>query len=66
MSTWYGVGAPMGTPAEVIDKINKEINAGLADPELKERFADWAALRLRARRVISESSSLTKPRSGRR
>jgi tripartite-type tricarboxylate transporter receptor subunit TctC len=34
------VGAPKGTPAEVIDKINKEINAGLADPKLKARLAD--------------------------
>jgi tripartite-type tricarboxylate transporter receptor subunit TctC len=40
MSAWYGVGAPRGTPAEVIDKINKEINAGLADPKMKARFAD--------------------------
>ncbi len=34
------MGAPKGTPAEVIDKLNKEINAGLADPKLKARFAD--------------------------
>ena len=40
ISTWYGVGAPKGTPAEIIDKLNKEINAGLADPKLKARFAD--------------------------
>ena len=32
VSAWYGVGAPKGTPVEVIDKLNKEINAGLADP----------------------------------
>ena len=44
VSTWYGVGAPMGTPAEVIDKINKEINAGLADPKLKERLADLGGI----------------------
>ncbi len=31
-STWYGVGAPKDTPAEIIEKLNKEINAGLADP----------------------------------
>ncbi|HEY7242934.1 MAG TPA: tripartite tricarboxylate transporter substrate binding protein [Xanthobacteraceae bacterium] len=37
---WYGVVAPRGTPAEVIDKINKEINASLADPKLKARLAD--------------------------
>jgi len=39
-STWYGVGAPKATPAEVIDKLNKEINAGLADPNIKARIAD--------------------------
>jgi tripartite-type tricarboxylate transporter receptor subunit TctC len=39
ISTWYGVGAPRGTPAEIIDKLNKEINAGLADARLKARFA---------------------------
>ena len=39
-STWYGVGAPKATPAEVIDKLNKEINAGLADPKMKARLAD--------------------------
>jgi len=40
LSTWYGMGAPMGTPVEIIDKLNKEINAGLADPKLMARFAE--------------------------
>ena len=40
VSTWYGVSVPMGTHTEVIDKLNKEINAGLTDPTLKARFAD--------------------------
>src|SRR5262249_46991626 len=35
ISTWYGVGTPKGTPSEVIDKLNREINAGFADPKLK-------------------------------
>jgi tripartite-type tricarboxylate transporter receptor subunit TctC len=39
-SQWYGVGAPRNTPAEIIDKLNKEINAGLANPKLKARLAD--------------------------
>jgi tripartite-type tricarboxylate transporter receptor subunit TctC len=39
-SGWYGVGAPRGTPAEAIDKLNKEINAALADPNMKARLAD--------------------------
>ena len=41
MSAWYGVGAPKGTPNELIDKLNNEINAGLADPKLKARIADF-------------------------
>jgi tripartite-type tricarboxylate transporter receptor subunit TctC len=39
-SSWYGVCAPKNTPADIIDRLNKEINAGLADPKLKARFAD--------------------------
>ena len=42
-STWYGVGAPKNTPIESVDKLNKEINAGLADPKIKARFADLGA-----------------------
>jgi tripartite-type tricarboxylate transporter receptor subunit TctC len=37
---WYGVGAPKNTPADVIERLNKEINAALADPMIKKRFAD--------------------------
>jgi len=37
---WSGIGAPRGTPAEIVDTLNREINAGLASPKLKERFAD--------------------------
>ena len=37
---WYGLGAPKATPAEIIEKINKEINAGLADHKIKARLAD--------------------------
>ena len=39
-SQWYGVGAPRQTPAEIVDKLNAEINAALADPAMKARFAD--------------------------
>jgi len=35
-----GLGAPRNTPAEIIDTLNKEINAALADPKIKARFAD--------------------------
>jgi tripartite-type tricarboxylate transporter receptor subunit TctC len=38
--TWYGVGAPKNTPAEVINNLNKEINAGLADPKLIARLSN--------------------------
>jgi len=39
-SAWYGLGAPQKTPAEIIDRMNKETNAGLADAKLKVRLAD--------------------------
>jgi tripartite-type tricarboxylate transporter receptor subunit TctC len=39
-SAWFGVGAPKATPAEIVEKLNKEINAGLADPKMKARLAD--------------------------
>ena len=39
-SGWYGVGGPTGTPAEIVNKLNNEINAGLADPNMKTRLAD--------------------------
>jgi tripartite-type tricarboxylate transporter receptor subunit TctC len=39
-SQWFGIGAPKNTPADVVDKLNREINAGLADPKIKARLAD--------------------------
>ena len=39
-SQWYGIGAPKNTPAEIVDKLNREINAALTDPGMKSRFAD--------------------------
>jgi tripartite-type tricarboxylate transporter receptor subunit TctC len=39
-SIWFGVGAPKATPAEIVNKLNKEINAGLDDPKLKARLID--------------------------
>ena len=42
-SVWYGVGAPKKTPVEIIEKLNREINAALADPKLKARLADLGA-----------------------
>jgi tripartite-type tricarboxylate transporter receptor subunit TctC len=37
---WFGLGAPKNTPAKIIDTLNREINAGLADPTMKARIAD--------------------------
>jgi tripartite-type tricarboxylate transporter receptor subunit TctC len=43
-STWYGIGAPKNTPAEIIDRLNREINAGLADPTLRARLAELGGM----------------------
>jgi tripartite-type tricarboxylate transporter receptor subunit TctC len=43
---WFGVGAPKNTPAEIIDRLNREINAGLADPKIKARVADMGGTAL--------------------
>ena len=42
-STWNGVCAPKNTPAEIVDRLNREINAGLADPKIKARLAEMGA-----------------------
>jgi tripartite-type tricarboxylate transporter receptor subunit TctC len=39
-STWFGIGAPRNTPADIVAKLNAEINAGLADPTMKARLID--------------------------
>src|SRR5262245_9760209 len=39
-TSWVGIGAPKNTPVEIVDKLNNEINAGLADPTMKARLAD--------------------------
>jgi tripartite-type tricarboxylate transporter receptor subunit TctC len=43
-SGWFGVGAPKNTPAAIIDKLNKEVNAALADPKMKVRLADLGGM----------------------
>ena len=45
-SFWTGIGAPRNTPAEIVDKLNAEINAALADPKMKARLAEWGATAL--------------------
>jgi tripartite-type tricarboxylate transporter receptor subunit TctC len=39
-SSVFGIGVPRSTPAEIVDKLNKEINAALADPKIKARLAE--------------------------
>jgi tripartite-type tricarboxylate transporter receptor subunit TctC len=45
-SSWFGVGAPRNTPIEIIDKLNREIDAGVADPKMKARLADLDGIAL--------------------
>jgi tripartite-type tricarboxylate transporter receptor subunit TctC len=42
-SAWWGIGAPRGMPAEIVDKLNRQINSGLGDPKIKARLADLGA-----------------------
>jgi tripartite-type tricarboxylate transporter receptor subunit TctC len=42
-SAWYGIGAPKGTPAEIVTRLNKEINASLAEPKAKAQLAELGA-----------------------
>ena len=42
-SVWFGIGAPNNTPVDIVNKLNKEINAGLADLKIKARLADLGA-----------------------
>jgi len=43
-TSWAGIGAPARTPAEIIDRLNGEINAALAEPNLKAQLANFGAL----------------------
>ena len=43
-TVWWGIGAPKSTPAEIVLRLNKEINAGLADPKMKARFSDFGGV----------------------
>jgi tripartite-type tricarboxylate transporter receptor subunit TctC len=42
--SWFGIGAPRNTPVEIIDKLNREINAALADPRVRARIADLGSV----------------------
>jgi tripartite-type tricarboxylate transporter receptor subunit TctC len=63
-TAWWGIGAPKDTPVEIIQKLNTEINAGLADPKLKERFADLGSTCSSIHPSGSESSLSTSPKNG--
>jgi tripartite-type tricarboxylate transporter receptor subunit TctC len=43
VSSWFGIGLPRNTPTEIVDKLNDEINAALADPKIKARIAELAS-----------------------
>ena len=46
VSSWFGIGAPRSTPAGIVETLNREINAGLADPKLAARITDMASVPL--------------------
>jgi tripartite-type tricarboxylate transporter receptor subunit TctC len=41
---WYGISAPKDTPAEIVERLNKEVNAGLSDPRIRQRLLDLGLL----------------------
>ena len=45
-SAWFGMAAPKGTPAAVIERLNREVNAALADPAMKAKLADLGGVPL--------------------
>jgi tripartite-type tricarboxylate transporter receptor subunit TctC len=65
-SNWFGVAAPRNTPPEIIDKLNKEINVALAEPDIKARLADFGAVPLAGspadfgRFIVAEAEKWTK------
>jgi tripartite-type tricarboxylate transporter receptor subunit TctC len=44
MGGWFGIGAPRGTPQPIVERLNREINAGLQGPKVKARFADYSGI----------------------
>jgi tripartite-type tricarboxylate transporter receptor subunit TctC len=46
VSSWYGIGSPRNTSAEVVETLNREVNAGLADPKLKAALADQGGIEM--------------------
>jgi tripartite-type tricarboxylate transporter receptor subunit TctC len=46
VSSWYGIGSPRNTPVDVVETLNREVNAGLADPKLKAQLADQGGIEI--------------------
>jgi tripartite-type tricarboxylate transporter receptor subunit TctC len=65
-SAWQGIGAPKNTSAEIVEKLNKEVNAGLADPKMKARFAELGNTVLPGSPADFGKLIAEKPRSGAR
>ena len=65
-SVFLGIGAPKSTPAAIVERLNKEINAALADPTVKARYADLGTIVLVARPPTLASSSPKTRRNGAR
>jgi len=65
-NSFHGVAAPKGTPQEIVDKLNKDINAVLQEPKLKSRLADLAARCLPARLRTSAPMSRARSTNGAR
>ena len=63
-SQWYGIGAPNNTPVEIVDKLNKEINAGLVNPKLRAQLADLGGTVLPGSAADFGKLSPKKPKSG--
>ena len=43
VSAWFGIGVPKNTPPAIVERLNREINAGLADPKMQARLAEFSA-----------------------
>ena len=65
-SSFYGVGAPHDTPKEIVDLLNREINAALADAEIRKRFAELGAIPLPGNAPSSARCSRSRPSAGAR
>src|SRR5262249_6941864 len=61
---WYGLGAPKATPAEIVNKLNKEVNAALDDPKMKAHLADLGGTPLPGSPVQCAKFTAAEPERG--